>query len=361
MKLLAVTGSSGGHIFPALGFLDALNNKRKDADILLVLPRENITERVKKFDYKVDYISISSVKFGISPRSLGSILKFFKGALESIVMLLKFRPGVVVGFGSIVSVPMVLFSRFLGIKTLIHEQNVIPGRANRFLASFADKIAISFAESADYLKVYKRKIILTGNPIRRELNRVDKNKALDFFRLDSRKFTVLVMGGSQGSQRINSAFLKAVSAMPDRSRLQVIHLTGPQGYGLLEKSYKDLSLSCRLFDFLEPMQYAYSACDLVVSRAGATAVTEIIFYGLPAILIPYPFAYNHQIANAEALRRIGSGIIIQDNDSAADILGKNIDGLMNDPGRIKAMVSHYGNIPRLSADDLLADAVLSLN
>ncbi|MFH1888599.1 MAG: UDP-N-acetylglucosamine--N-acetylmuramyl-(pentapeptide) pyrophosphoryl-undecaprenol N-acetylglucosamine transferase [Candidatus Omnitrophota bacterium] len=361
MRILVITGSSGGHIFPAIAFLDALSNKLKDADVLLVLPRENAGNRIKNFKRKVNYISISSVKSGINFSSLVSLLKFFKGAAESVLILLRFKPAVVVGFGSIVCVPMVLFSRILGIKTLIHEQNVIPGRANRFMAVFADKIAISFPESPDYLKAYKRKIILTGNPMRKELRRIDKKNALDFFGLDSGKLTVLVMGGSQGSQSINSAFLKALCAIQDRSRLQVIHIAGPHGLGLIEDSYKDLKIGFCLFSFLETMEYAYSACDFVVSRSGATAVTEIIFFGLAAILIPYPYAYRHQAANAEVLRKIGSGIVIPDNASSADMLGKNMDELVNNPAIIMEMASHYERVPRLGADDLLADAVLSLN
>ena len=360
MKVLTVTGSSGGHIFPALSFLDTLSNKHKDIDILLVLPKKNITHHRESLKYKLNYISISSVKLNFGFRNLGAILRFFKGSLESIIMLLIFRPDVVVGFGSLACIPMILFARLLRMKTLIHEQNVIPGRANRFLAKFTDRIAISFARTSDYFKGYTRKIIITGNPIRKELNRIDKNKALGFFGFRSGKFTILVMGGSLGSQRINSMFLKAVSAVPDKSGFQVIHLTGMADYDFVKDSYKDLNINSRLFNFLEPMQYAYSACDLVISRAGATTVAEIIFFGLAAILIPYPFAYRHQTANAKVLENIGSGIIIQDNESGSDIvLRKTIENLVNNPEGIKAMRSYYGNIFRLNANDLLAEAVLA--
>jgi UDP-N-acetylglucosamine--N-acetylmuramyl-(pentapeptide) pyrophosphoryl-undecaprenol N-acetylglucosamine transferase len=361
VKVLAITGSSGGHIFPALGFLDTLNNKHKDIDILLVLPKKSITHQAENVKYKLNYISISSIKLSFDLRDFSAILRFFKGSLESIIILLTFRPDVVVGFGSLVCIPMILFARFLGMKTLIHEQNVIPGRANRFLAKFTDRIAVSFAQTGDYFKAHKRKVIITGNPIRKELNRIDKHKALDFFGFNSDKFTILVMGGSLGSHRINFAFLRAVSALSDKSSFQIIHLTGPADYDLLKNSYKDLNISLRLFAFLEPMQYAYSACDLAVSRAGATTIREIIFFGLAAIIIPYPFAHRHQIANARVLQTIGSGIIIQDNELDSDILRKNIENLINNPERIKAMRSSYDNIPRLNANDLLVEAVLSLS
>ncbi|MDP3732623.1 MAG: undecaprenyldiphospho-muramoylpentapeptide beta-N-acetylglucosaminyltransferase [Candidatus Omnitrophota bacterium] len=361
MKILAITGSSGGHIFPALGFLDTLNNKHKDIDILLVLPKKSITNQIESFQNKPNYISISSVRLSLDFKNFTAILLFFKGSLESMFILLTFRPDIVVGFGSLVCIPMVLFAWLFRMKTLIHEQNVIPGRANRFLAKFTDKIAISFAQTRDYFKDYRKKIVLTGNPIRKELNRIDKNKALDFFGFNSEKFTILVIGGSQGSHRINFGFLRTISAIADKSNFQVIHLTGSADYDFLKRSYRDLNINSRLFNFLEPMQYAYSACDLVVSRAGATTIAEIVFFGLAAIIIPYPFSYSHQIANAKVLETIGSGIIIQDNELDSDILRKNLENFINNPERIKAMRSNYSNISRLNANDLLAEAVLSLS
>ncbi|MDP2938312.1 MAG: glycosyltransferase, partial [Candidatus Omnitrophota bacterium] len=129
MKVLAITGSSGGHIFPALGFLDTLKNKHKNIDALLVLPKKSITNQIKSFEYKFNYISVSSIKLGFNFKNFTAILRFLIGSLESIVILLTFRPEVVVGFGSLVCIPMILFAWLLGTKTLIHEQNVIPGRA----------------------------------------------------------------------------------------------------------------------------------------------------------------------------------------------------------------------------------------
>jgi len=357
VKILVVTGSSGGHIFPALGFLDTLASRHKDIEALLVLPRKSIISQIK---YKVSYISISSIKSSLDFKNFIALLRFLKGAWESIIILLKFRPDVVVGFGSLACVPMVMFARFLGAKVLIHEQNVIPGRANRMLVRFVDKIALSFAETRSYFKNYERKITLTGNPIRAELTRIDRQKALDFFGFYNDRFTILVTGGSQASRRINLGFLKAVSAMPDKSIFQVIHLAGNSDVDLLAKAYKDLNIDARLFNFLGPMHYAYSASDLVVSRGGATTISEIMFFRMPAVIIPYPYAYKHQAANADVLKNMGAGIIIGDDELDADILGKTIDGLIRSPERIKAMRSCYGENSGLSANDLLVGTVLSL-
>lgn len=359
MKILTVAGSSGGHIFPALAFLDTLNNKRKDADLLLVLPKKSVTLHLESPKYKINYISISSIKSGFGYKGLIAIMRFLKGSWESIIILLRFRPDIVVGFGSLVCIPMVLFAHLFRIRTLIHEQNVIPGRACRFLAKFADRIAISFTETAGYFKSHERKVIFTGNPIRKDLIRIDRDKALDFFGLNRDKFTVLVMGGSQASHRINLGFLNAVSAIKDKSFLQVIHLAGAKDSELLKKSYADLNINFRLFDFLGPMQYAYCASDLVVSRAGATTVAEIMFFRVASILIPYPFASRHQMANAKVLEAMGSGIIIQDDDLDTGILRRNIEEFISSPERIAAMRSYYGNTPFLNANDLLVESALT--
>jgi len=360
VRILAVTGSSGGHIFPALGFLDTLTTRRKDIEVLLVLPRKGIISQIKGARYNINYISIASIKPRLDFKNFIALLNFLKGSCESIIILLKFRPCAVVGFGSLASIPMVIFAWLLGMKTLIHEQNVIPGRANRLLVKFVDKIALSFAETQAYLKDYKRKIAVTGNPIRAGLIRVDKNKALDFFNLNSGKFTILVTGGSQASHRINFGFLRAMSAIPDKSIFQVIHLAGNSDIDLLDNAYRDLNIDARLFNFLEPMHYAYSASDLVVSRGGATTIAEIMFFKMPAIIVPYPYAYKHQAANAGVLKNTGAGITIRDDELDADILGKNINELISNPQRIRAMRSCYGNGPGTGANDLLAEAVVSL-
>lgn len=361
MKILVVAGSSGGHIFPALGLLDTLREKHKNVETLLVLPNKNTVNQIRDFGYRIDYISTGSIKLTIDFKNAMAILSFFKGALESAAILCTFRPDMVVGFGTLACVPMIMFARLFGMKTLIHEQNVIPGRANRFLAIFSNRIAVSFGEANNYFKFYKKKTIVTGSPLRKDLVRLDKNKAIDFFGLNKDKFTILIMGGSQGSRSINLLSLRAISEMSDKSRLQIIHLAGDKDYDFLKRSYKDLKVNLRLFVFLEAMQYAYSACDLVLSRGGAGTIAEIMFFRLPAIIIPYPFAYKHQIANARMLEKIGSAVVLQEDGLGADTLKEAIDGFINNPDRIKAMRSCYHGCLIADANKRLADSVLTLN
>ncbi len=361
MKILVVTGPSGGHIFPALSFLDTLKEKYRDINTLLVLPKSSLVSNTVFDRYGVRYISISSVKLGIDLKFLFAILKFLKGSLEGLILLLEFRPDVVIGFGSIVCIPLILFAWLFRIRTLIHEQNLIPGRANRFLAKFSDRIAVSFEESKSYFGVSSRKTVLTGNLIRRELKQMDKDKALDFFGLNPGKFTILVMGGSLGSHRINAEFLNAISEIKNRNNLQVIHLCGPADFPWLKDGYKNLGVNVKVFGFLNQMHYAYSACELVICRAGATTITEIIFFQLPAIIIPYPFAYGHQESNARILTDHGCAILIKDSELDSTLLRQTIENLLDNPDKIRGMHSRYKSIARPNANDLLVNQVMSLN
>lgn len=366
MRILVVTGQSGGHIFPALTFLETLKDKYKEVETILILPlsclKYNVaTQQVARF--KINYVPIAAIKLRLDFKNLIAILNFFKGSLESLSILLKFHPDMVVGFGSLVSVPLIIFAWALKIKILLHEQNVIPGRANRLLAVFADRLAISFLESRNYLKNRLSKIVFTGNPIRKDFIKVDKSKALDFFGLDADRFTILVMGGSAGSHRINGEFLRSLSLLSDKSnKLQIIHLSGKQDFASLKDNYKDLGIDIKfkLFEFLEPMHYAYNACDLTVSRAGATTIAELIFFNLPAIIIPYPLAYAHQEDNAKILENKNCAIIIRDNELNAPLLAQTLEDLINHPDKIKRMRSGFSDFARLNSGELLVDEALSL-
>ncbi|MFA5114513.1 MAG: UDP-N-acetylglucosamine--N-acetylmuramyl-(pentapeptide) pyrophosphoryl-undecaprenol N-acetylglucosamine transferase, partial [Candidatus Omnitrophota bacterium] len=285
-RVMAVAGSSGGHIFPAVSLLDSLRESEPSAEVLLLLPRRSIKDRIGVLEYPVVAISIIPVKLGLDLRNLIAILRFLKGSFEELTALLKFRPNLVVGFGSISSIPLVLFARMAGIKTLIHEQNVIPGRANRFLAFFADKIALSFADTGVYLKCPKEKLIVTGNPLRRQMAPLDKTEARGYFGLSRDKFTILVSGGSQSSSNINEGFLKVSKRLRGRFSFQLIHLAGRNDCEHLREEYERSGIEARVFSFLDAMQYAYSASDAAVSRAGATTIAELIFFRLPAILVP---------------------------------------------------------------------------
>jgi UDP-N-acetylglucosamine--N-acetylmuramyl-(pentapeptide) pyrophosphoryl-undecaprenol N-acetylglucosamine transferase len=362
-RILVATGSSGGHIFPATAFLESMKEKHPDIETLLLLP-EKSRGRIASLDacgYNVKYIPISSFGLSLKLENIKGFLGFLKGAWESLRALLKFHPDIVVGFGSLPSVPAVIFGWLLREKTLIHEQNVIPGKANKLLAEVADKIAVSFEGTGKYLRRHKDKIIVTGNPLRKEMSRVDKQSALEYFKFRNNKLTVLVMGGSQGSRRLNDEFLGAVSLIKDRSGLQIIHLTGKADYESLKQRYNSLGVDFALFDFFRPMHYAYCASDIALSRAGATTAAELAYFCLPAILVPYPYAYEHQYENAKALEEKGCAVIVKDKDLSAASLKERLEALASDRSPLERMRSKCAGFKEQDANELLIREVVSFD
>lgn len=346
MRILVVTGSSGGHIFPAVSLLESLRESDSSIELCLALPEKSVRNKIVPAWCRVEYLALS---------------KPFRGLLASGLLLFKFRPKIVVGFGTVNSFWIVLLAPFFGARALIHEQNVIPGRANRVLAYFAQKIAVSFPETEPYLKRREKKIVLTGNPLRRQLKKIDKAKAQEFFGLSSGRFTVLVMGGSQGSRSINRYFLEALSRAPFKGPWQVIHIAGLKDYNLLYDNYKRLGVEFKLFPFLNEMEYAYSASDLVFSRAGATTIAELMFFKLAAVLIPYPFAYAHQFKNARVLERLGCAFVIDEGELSGEKLIGVFRELSGSADKLELMRSAYNKRPFFEADKLLREAVLSLD
>jgi UDP-N-acetylglucosamine--N-acetylmuramyl-(pentapeptide) pyrophosphoryl-undecaprenol N-acetylglucosamine transferase len=229
------------------------------------------------------------------------------------------------------------------------------------LAKLVDRVAISFAETKDYLGISHERITLTGNPIRKELRIINKEEARKFFGLDKDRFTVLVMGGSQGSQHVNSGALRVFSAFDYMRQLQVIHLAGAKEKLLIENRYNSLGVNARVFTFLSEMEFAYSAADMAVTRAGATTVTELIFFRLPAILVPYPYAYQHQAANARVLEKKGCALIIKDEELEGDVLGLALNSVINNSGLLHSMRQQFYQFPQNDAASLLAKEVVALN
>ena len=180
MRVLVACGGSGGHIFPALSFLDALKSRQKDLDIIIVVTKRKIESRIIPKYYRVIYISLRPFIFGFNLKNAIAIIKLLVGTLESIYIILKFNPHIVVGFGGYASFPLVFFAKIFGMKTIIHEQNVVLGISNKLLARFVDRIAISFNQTREYLKPYSQKTVFTGNPRQLDLFKVEKKEALDF-------------------------------------------------------------------------------------------------------------------------------------------------------------------------------------
>lgn len=334
MKMVFACGGTGGHIFPAVSVAEEIKKRDPRVEIAYVCGKKDVESAIldPAACGKVFFVSSAPVVGMGWARGLFSTGAFFRSMGEAGRVLKRERPGVVVGFGGYVSFPVVLAARLFRIPTLIHEQNVVPGLANRFLSRWVSGAALSFEETQGYLPRI-REVRITGNPIRSAIEEDYREKALEFFGFSQGKTTVLVLGGSQGSQSINAVFLKALGILPEalRRRLQVLHLCGRAAPQEPEEIFRRLGIAGRAFSFFQSMELAYSAADFAIGRAGATFLAEIGAKGLPAILVPYPYGNRHQYANAEVHRRRHGACVVEQKE----LTGERLAGLLEETvGRI---------------------------
>lgn len=358
MRILIGTGSSGGHIFPALALAQEL--KAQGENVLLVLPQKAGGRNIPITDkLAVRYIPAANLSLKLNRKNIIGLWFFLSGAWESLRVVVEFKPEVAVGFGSLNTVALIFWAWLFRAKTLIHEQNVTLGRANKLLAKLVDKVAVSFAQTRQSLNIDAQKIVLTGNPLRSELVPVERVSALDFFGFKDARTTILIMGGSQGSHRLNEACAEFLSAYPEKGRLQLIHICGFSDLTGLAAKYAAMGLAYKLFDFFPQMQYAYSVADLVVCRAGATTIAELQRFMVPAILVPYPFAYAHQSANARVLEEQGTALIVQDEELATEGFHAKFKQALSRPQALATMRRAYPPQVAPEAAKLLTEQVLS--
>lgn len=327
MKILLACGGTGGHIFPAFSVADEIKKTYPKATIVYICGKKDIEDAIFRMISGEKVYSVESAPFRGS-RSLWSpsfLIKLAGGFFASCDILMKEQPSVVVGFGGHYSFPVIAAAKFFGVKTLIHEQNVVPGMANKVLTRIVDGVALSFPETEKYLPKNQR-MCVTGNPIRAHIERDCRQEALDFFGFSEGKVTLLVLGGSQGSESINTVFLESLSRLSTdiKDRLQVVHLCGKMEPGQAEAALKKEGVSARAFSFFERMDMAYGATDFAIGRAGATFLAEMKAKGIPAILVPYPFAGGHQKLNAEAFLSDKHSVIIDQQDLNAERLAESI-------------------------------------
>jgi UDP-N-acetylglucosamine--N-acetylmuramyl-(pentapeptide) pyrophosphoryl-undecaprenol N-acetylglucosamine transferase len=349
VKILVVAGGSGGHVLPAFGLCQELQESHTDQVrvVFVVAGSPGLTEMIPSGE------EVLFIKADKSP--LGLLKLFFK----SLLVLVRKQPDIVVGFGGYICVFFLGLAKLFGKKTYLHEQNVVPGRANRFLSRFVDGIAISFSETKEFLKKHAKKTFLTRYPARRSLQKSSSEEALKFFDFTPGRFTVLVMGGSQGASRINEVFLKALQSNENLESLQVIHLCGLKDFGSVSAAYARLSVKSKIFAFLPEMNYAYSVADLVLGRSGAGSIVEIMRFALPSILVPYPYAGAHQLENARLLAQKGASLLLEDAKMTPCLISGLLDIFLDDPIRRKVMSVQASSLRDASSRLTLSELILT--
>ncbi len=307
MKIVIVSGGTGGHIYPGIAIAQSFQG-----EVLFIGSSEGLEKDIiKKYGFALKLIWARGLLRKISYKAISAPFVSIIGFFQSLFILKEFKPRVVVSTGGYVSLPVVLAAKVLGIPIILQEQNSLPGMVNRFCAKFSDHNFLAFEQAQSYLKGD-----VVGNPVRSEIiNGVNQQKARELLNLPQDKQIVLVVGGSQGARKLNELILSILEKID--SSLFVLHITGKRDFpwvmkklgNVKSKNYRPVPYAVNITSYL-------ASADLVVSRAGATALSEFSAVGLPMILIPFPYAAeNHQFFNAKAMQETGAAILIEQKEA----------------------------------------------
>ncbi len=363
MKILISGGGTGGHIYPALSIADELKKIVSEIEIVYVGTAAGLERNiVPRYGYEMRYIEVAGFRRSLSFDTIRSIYLLYKGLKQAKELIAAEKPDLVIGTGGYVCGPVVYQAAKAGIPTCIQEQNALPGVTNRILARMVNKVLLGYEEAAKHFKA-KGEVVYTGNPIREEILCQNRERSYQELRLDPQLKTVLVFGGSRGAKSINSAMVDVELQLSKRNDVQVLHATGETNYTDHIKalgSKGGVNGNIHIVPYLHNMPSALAVADFVVCRAGAIGLAEIMAKGLPAILIPFPFATgNHQEFNARALESKGAARVILDKDLNGKILLEQIKELLDSPDVLQDMhVSALREAKPMAGRDI-ADTVMA--
>lgn len=361
MKVVIAGGGTGGHLFPGIAVAEEFRATGGADSVVFVGTDHGIEARiVPREGYAFHHVRAEGIVGKSFVRKARAILLFLLSLSDARRILKSLEPDIVIGVGGYASVGTVLAAHALGIPCMIIEQNAVPGLANRFLGRWADAVAVTYQESISFFP--DEKTFLTGNPVRRGLLRRDSEAAYALFPLDREKFTVLIIGGSSGAQRINECMAEALQYLVDlRQNIQFLHQTGERDHKVVTESYRRLSFQGIVVPFIYQMAEAYTLADLVVSRSGATALAEITAVGKASILVPYPFAAaHHQEFNARKLQDMGAARLILQKDLDGKVLAREIRGIYQDRGLREEMQRAARACGRVDAAERIVKIAVSL-
>lgn len=360
VKVLIAAGGTGGHVYPAIAIADALQEMYTHIEILFVGTKDHMEwETVPKAGYDITSIWISGFHRRLTVKNLLFPIKLGASLVQSLRILSKFKPDVVISCGGYVAGPVGWVAAKRGFPLVIQEQNSYPGVTNRILGKSAAQIFTAFKDADNYFPA--EKTIVAGNPTRKSLTAVDRQKALKKFGFKEEQQTLLVLGGSGGARSINKAMAQHIDQLHNEMGLQIIWQCGKRYYDSLRRditprNYKNLLLK----DFLHDMPEAYAVADLVISRAGALSCSELALTGKPSILVPSPnVAGDHQTKNAKSMVDEGAAKLAKDNE-LEDTLPELIKKTIGNNQQLTAMSQKAKQLARPNAAETIATEILEL-
>ena len=361
LKVLLVAEGSGGHLIPA--FQVARTLTKAGATIKLWYAHRRQTERlIEQLAHETTAGAVEMDPMMIT-RSTNPLTRLWQcGQLwhRAEQCFDTFSPDVVVGFGGWLSAPIVLAARRRHISCVLHEQNVVMGRANRLLVPWVDRVALSFHET--HPSIRPDRSVMTGLPVRTEIGEGSRSHAAARFGFDPAKPTLLVLGGSQGARAINRIMTQLIRQLTgsEQQTWQILHVTGAADQSEVQRAYADANVRARVASFCEEMAAAYATADVVIARAGASTIAELARCGKPAILIPYPHAGGHQLANARLVEAIGGGLMLQEHEATPERVLGFIRRLLTDQRLRRVMGMQMRVLGTSDAADRLAELIVEL-
>ncbi len=356
-KVIISAGGTGGHIYPAIAVAQALQKRlNNEVEFLFVGASDRMEmEKVPKAGFKIVGLWISGLQRRITYKNLLFPIKVISSIIKSFGIINKFKPDVVIGFGGYASSAVLYAASLKKLPTLIHEQNSYAGITNKILKDKVNKICVAYDHMEKFFPA--NKLVKTGNPIRQDLMDVSskRNEAIDFFKLDSAKKTVLVIGGSLGARTINESIFDGFDQLKE-ANINLIWQTGKN----FDKANKIQHPTFNVQHFIYEMDLAYAAADVVISRAGALSIAELAQVAKPIILVPSPnVAEDHQTKNAMALVNVNAAILVKDIDAKNNLITETLN-LINDSNKQVDLVKNISNFALPNAAELIVDEVIKL-
>ena len=362
LRVIVSGGGTGGHIFPAVSIANAVMRLRPDAKILFIGAQGRMEmQRVPAAGYEIKGLPIRGFFRPLwKPANIGVAIDYLRSKWQAKKILREFRPDVAVGVGGYASSAALGAANSLGIPTLIQEQNSYAGLANKQLASKARKICVAYEGMERFFP--KEKIMLTGNPVRQALleTTMSREEAVRSLGFDPTKKTILLVGGSLGARTVNESVLQHLDLV-EQTDVQLLWQTGKFYFADIQQRLKDKQLpNLKVTDFISEMGTAYRAADLVISRAGASSISEFCLIGKPVILVPSPnVAEDHQTKNALALANRDAALYVKDSEAPATLLQLALDTVV-DEARLQSLSENVLKLALPDSADIIAKEVIKL-
>lgn len=364
MKIVLTGGGTGGHLMPLIAVVSKIKEKDPTAEFVFIGPVGKMEEEIiGKAGIRMREIHVGKLRRYFSLENFKDFFKVPIGIIQCLYVLLAEMPDVIFSKGGYASVPVVLVGWLYRIPIMIHESDAIPGMANEVLSKFANRVAVAYPEAEKEFPAAQ--VVLTGNPVREDINKGDASKARETFSLIESKKVIFVYGGSQGSRIINDKILNLLPQL--LHKYQVIHQTGKDNF--IDVKHKAGELGIKVgrdgyyaLDFIgEELKDIFAVADLVISRAGATSIAEIAANAKPSILVPLQSAANdHQRMNAYALARIGACVVLEENNLGKNLLLSRIDEIIENEELSKKLSQNIKVFYHADATERIAQGVLGM-